>query len=464
MELKKRILGQISTTLYDTLLNLPSIAMALQKMGTIMANPISPELSHRANYRLLTIAWLILACSYSSLHRVQAAVAAESTYAPLKIVNPHQLPDSDIPATRTPLGLPNDYKPWIARLSNGELLIVAFYGRQIDGKRSERAVFWRSRDGGKSWGERDERANIQGREFALNVLTDGTLIMTCHFLANDRYNQAGYAYSKIFRSADNGSTWTEQRIGPEGFPPGKMTMADWTTFEIPDPQKPQKTLTMLGVSLSHGGKLAPPNVFLWRSRDSGQTWDKKLNPDTKGWIDVDGFFCQSTTYRTASGKLLHPVRVDRTGPYWHIAGTPDKLKTERGDNGDRSMLWESTDNGHSWQKHHGDGRFGHYGEMYARFLKLTDGRLLLTFTVRSNSTDGYPLGVRGIVSYDDGETWNFKQDRIIIAYVNHGVSGGGFGNTVQLDDGKLVSCYSYRGEDGKPHVEAVRWQLPPSKG
>ena len=102
--------------------------------------------------------------------------------------------------------------------------------------------------------------------------------------------------------------------------------------------------------------------------------------------------------------------------------------------------------------------------MYARFLKLTDGRLLLTFTVRSNSTDGYPLGVRGIVSYDDGETWNFQQDRIIIAYVNHGVSGGGFGNTVQLDDGKLVSCYSYRGEDGKPHVEAVRWQLPPSKG
>jgi len=37
---------------------------------------------------------------------------------------------------------------------------------------------------------------------------------------------------------------------------------------------------------------------------------------------------------------------------------------------------------------------------------------------------------------------------------------GGFGNTVQLDDGTLMSVYSYRGEDTKTHVEAVRWTLP----
>ena len=41
-----------------------------------------------------------------------------------------------------------------------------------------------------------------------------------------------------------------------------------------------------------------------------------------------------------------------------------------------------------------------------------------------------------------------------------GPSGGGFGNTIQLDDGTLVSCYSYRGKDGATHVEAVRWRLP----
>ncbi len=124
------------------------------------------------------------------------------------------------------------------------------------------------------------------------------------------------------------------------------------------------------------------------------------------------------------------------------------------------MLWESTDDGKTWSKHREHGTFGTYGEMYPRFLKLKDGRLLLTFTVRSNSTDGHALGLRGICSYDDGESWDFTHDRLIIEAQNQGASGGGFGNTVQLDDETLVSCYSYRGKDKKTHIETIRWRLP----
>ena len=98
--------------------------------------------------------------------------------------------------------------------------------------------------------------------------------------------------------------------------------------------------------------------------------------------------------------------------------------------------------------------------MYPRFLQLQDDRLLLTFTVRSNSTDGHGLGLRAIVSHNDGKTWDFDQDRIVISDINHGSSGGGFGNTIQLPDGALLSVYSYRGTNAKTHVEAVRWQLP----
>jgi len=101
--------------------------------------------------------------------------------------------------------------------------------------------------------------------------------------------------------------------------------------------------------------------------------------------------------------------------------------------------------------------------MYPRFQRLADSRLLLTFTVRSNSTDGHPLGLRAIISYDDGENWDFIRDRIVIDDQNRGASGGGFGNTVQSSDGAFVSCYSYRGSDGKTHIEAVRWRLPESK-
>ena len=381
---------------------------------------------------------------------------------PVHIFNPGTFPPTPITVKRTALGIPNDYKPWIAQLPNGSLLLVAFCFGPVDGVEGymERAVFWRSTNGGKSWTDREERQDVHGREFALNVLHDGTILMPCHLLARDLSNRAKYTFSKLFRSTDLGSTWSEIQIGPEGFPPEANTATDWTTVQYRDRKNPDRWITRFGVSIQHGGEDAGKVVRFWKSTDSGATWDRTLHPDTDGWADVDGFFSQSTTYRTSKGTLLHPVRVDRTGPHWHIAGTPEKLKEERGDNGDRMMLWRSTDNGDSWRRHGKDGRFGHYGEMYPRFLRLQDGRLLLTFTVRSNSTDGYSLGLRAIISNDDGKSWNFRQDRLVLSSVNYGASGGGFGNTVQLMDGTLVSCYSYRGKDGMTHVETIRWSLP----
>ncbi len=127
------------------------------------------------------------------------------------------------------------------------------------------------------------------------------------------------------------------------------------------------------------------------------------------------------------------------------------------------MLWESRDSGRTFHRHNKVGNFGTYGEMYPRFLTLKDGRILLTFTVRSNSTDGHPLGLRAILNDNDGTSWNFRNDRMVISDVNTGASGGGFGNTIQTADGSLVSVYSYRGKGGKTHIEAARWTLPSKK-
>ena len=85
---------------------------------------------------------------------------------------------------------------------------------------------------------------------------------------------------------------------------------------------------------------------------------------------------------------------------------------------------------------------------------------LLTFTVRSNSTDGRTLGLRAILNDNDGKSWEFRNDRMVISDVNFGSSGGGFGNTIQTADGRLVSVYSYRDKAGKTHIEAIRWSLP----
>jgi len=385
-----------------------------------------------------------------------AAHAAADEAAPARddvivVKNPTRLPGG-VPCTRFPLGVPDDYKPWIAQLAGGQLLIVAFH--QYQRPLNESAIFWRSGDGGQTWSPREERKDIHGREFTITVLSDGTLLMPCHHLKGDKFNKYPYTISKLFRSTDQGQTWTEIPIGPKFFPTAGGAATDRNAIEMPDPEDPSKKLVLFGVSRGR----TKDQVYLWRSRDSGTTWDRSLTPDTQGWDDYDGFFGQSSTYRSPSGKMLHVVRVDTRGPYWRI---PDlTMKTQAGDQGDRMMIWKSTDNGNTWRRHGNSGNFGVYGEMYPRFLKLQDGRLLLTFTVRSNPTDGYPLGMRAIVSDDDGETWDFTRDRLIISYVNYGASGGTYGNTIQLEDGSLVSVYSYRGKDGATHVEAVRWDIP----
>jgi hypothetical protein len=416
---------------------------------------------HLPNVRICRFAVIILSVGLFAAASV-ASAAEPSTRLGITVLGSRSLPAKGLSAVRTPLGIPNDDKPFVTRLKSGDLLTVAFCFGPIPGVNgyAERALFWRSKDGGKTWGPREERLDLQGREFGLTTFSDGSLLMTCHWLARDVFNPSKHTHSKIFHSTDEGTTWSEIRIGPDGFPDKAATAADWMGFEVPDPKRPGQMLACIGVSMQHGKKDAPRVVRIWRSADGGKSWDRSLRPDTKGWIDVDGFFSQTVTFRTRTGKILHPVRVDRTGPHWHIPGTPVDLKKESGDQGDRMMLWESGDNGHSFHRHNRFGTFGTYGEMYPRFLTLNDGRILLTFTVRSNSTDGHGLGLRAILNSNDGKTWDFTHDRLVISDTNTGSSGGGFGNTVQNADGSLVSVYSYRDKAGKTRIESIRWALP----
>jgi hypothetical protein len=121
------------------------------------------------------------------------------------------------------------------------------------------------------------------------------------------------------------------------------------------------------------------------------------------------------------------------------------------------VLYRSTDGGSNWSF----SELGsYYGEMYPNMLRLTDRRLLFTFTLRAAVTPNVPpLGVQAILGEEtpDGFHFDFRHDRIVLdAATPVGLpSGGGFGSSVQLDDGTLVTSYSYRTADQKTHCEVV---------
>jgi hypothetical protein len=387
--------------------------------------------------------------------RSQSCMAASltiDTTLPIRVNHPRKLNTWQLPAERVALG--EAYKPCLALLPGGELVMVALFGETglPGGKIREWTGLWRSEDGGRTWSERVEVQGLIGREQWLTGTSEGPLFATCHLLAQDVNNPDGYTHSYLHRSTDGGRTWERLRIGPEGFPPQASTTLSRGVVEWPD----GTLLLGVGVNELEDGQIA----YVWTSRDGGKTWDRSGPRVRMGgyqgrpYHNWDGFFSEDFTFLAQSGRLLHFIRC---GPPAKMYPMNDGRAVPSGDDGiDRMMRCESTDNGLTWSemRDHGD-----YGMHYPRVIRLQDGRLLMTFTQRSTF---YPIGLQAVLSDDEGETWDFDSDRIIIEGKTPWgkPSGGGFGNTLQLPDGTLVSCYTYRGADDQNHLEVVRWSLP----
>ncbi len=371
---------------------------------------------------------------------------------PIRVYNPRRLRAWSLEAERIAVGRPGDYKPSMALLPDGELLLVAFYQQgQAGANFHEVTTIWRSRDGGRTWSERDDRTDVIGREQFLSCVSDGTLFMSAHILPDDTaYPEGpGRFHSYLHRSTNGGHTWERTQVLLEGdaradAPESAGTTTDRNVIELPDG------------TLLFGVALTSSNVaYMWRSVDKGATWQRDRKCHIRGYYDnEDGFFSNSTTYLEHNGSLLHFVRVGDPSPMTRMQDLRIGA-AEGNDNVDRTMLTRSADQGLTWTCLED---FSDYGQMYPRICVLRDGRWLLTFTQRGVT---YPFGLRATISYDEGTTWNLHYDQIIIDGFTpwEAASGGGFGNTLQLDDGSLVSCYSYRGSDDQTRVDVVRWSV-----
>ena len=397
---------------------------------------------------------------------------------PIRVNHPRRLPGWSLPAERIAMG--KGYKPTMALLPDGSLVILTLYmkhGRPEDGnippspwwqldeslppgKCREYSRLWRSADGGKTWTGGDEVEDMIAREQWLTCTSTGTLFATSHLLSFDVNNEDDVCTSWIHRSTDGGRTWQRQQALIEGdlrcgvpMVADKGTHTSRNVVELPD-----GTL-LLGVSIN-----STAIAYVWKSSDNGVTWDKSQRAHLGGYYaNINGFFCEDYTHLNTSGKLLHWCRMSpldyKEGAARAQGQFPmgdDRVVPTGNDGINRMMMTTSSDDDRSWTPL---ANFGDYGEMYPRVTRLRDGRLLMTYTQRALF---YPIGLRARLSYDDGETWDLDRDQIVIeGFTPWGAEqGGGFGNSVQLDDGTLVSCYSWNPGDNQYETEIVRWNLP----
>ncbi len=392
----------------------------------------------------------------------------EISSAPIRVNHPSVIPAWELSAQRVPVGSPGDYKPSLALLPTGELVMVAFHRTMPRGMDSwyEVSTLWHSHNGGRTWSKAKVLDDVIGREQFLTCTSDGTLFMTSSIapmdVAYEGPPQSGY--SLVHRSTDGGKTWQRtvvliQEPLRRGIPYERHpSLVARNVVELPN-----GTL-LLGVSVfgPQATDFTDASVFMWASHDGGVTWeqDRPVRIEGGNYGDIGGFFAEGYLFRNSAGKLLYWRAYDARKRNYKL---PDeRVDPSTGpkytDQVRRLVWWESVDDGLTWTPR---GDFGDYGQMYPRVIKLRSSRLLMTYTQRDLF---FPLGLRARLGGDDGETWNFDHDQIVLeGRTPWGMrSGGGFGNTVELQDGRLVSCYSYLGTDDRPHVEVVRWAIPAS--
>ena len=243
-----------------------------------------------------------------------------------------------------------------------------------------------------------------------------------------------------------------------------------------------------------------PKLFVQRSHDQGRTWQRREWP-VPGFSWLTAF---PRWVRLTDGTILLPIygrnhdysrgqtfvfRSDPRGEDWQLIPMASSIAGVDGDevglievapgrvlalirHAAKGKLTEgylleswSEDGGRTWSQPLGTTIKGYPPHI----LRLQDGRLLCAVTYR-----WAPMGIRAVLSNDDGRTWDTANPIILrddggtvssLWYnaVGHepgrGGSDLGYPITVQFADGSLFTSYWFTGPDGITHAASTRWRV-----
>ena len=287
---------------------------------------------------------------------------------------------------------------------------------------------WGSEDQGRTWTKRGVAAVHEPTTNRMNVAAglarNGDLLVLASGWSNRPKRggptpKSGDCLSPwVSRSSDGGRTWTVGKSFPPAPEPGMMAPIPFGDVQV----AADGTLGVSCYTGALGDRAYKYNSsYFYRSRDDGRTWGEAV-------FIAKGNHNETAPIHLGDGHWLAAVR------------TLDPANME---------LFRSTDDGRTWKF---DGHASQGAEHPGDFLRLADGRLLLTYGNRRTNE----WSVCAKVSADLGKTWSAPAT--LVKLIN---SDLGYPSTVQFKDGKLCTAYynSKNEAHHRYHMGSLVWDL-----
>ncbi|MBT5606580.1 MAG: exo-alpha-sialidase [Lentisphaerae bacterium] len=321
--------------------------------------------------------------------------------------------------------------PNLTRMPDGAIISTIF-SQPCHGLWEGDVECWTSLDEGRTWSYRGTAAphepNTNRMNVAAGLAANGDLIVLASGW-DDRptiasgpgeeqeWQPAGVGRSNVLhpwvcRSADGGRTW--KRDGVVEFSP----RAEGYLEPVPFGDIVACGDGTLGVSVYTRKLDGALSSFFLSSRDDGQTWGE--------CVPLAPMHNETTLFSFGDGRLLAAARSRNLDQF------------------------VSNDAGRTWELH---GPLTGAGELPGHFLRLTDGRILLTYGIRHSGF--YGVGAR--IGDPDGTTWYTP---IVLVNLDD-THDGGYPSSVQSPDGTVVTAYYSRGVQAhtRYHMGVVRWDI-----